>query len=155
MASDGSVTHWIHEIKEGDSVAAQQLWERYFGRLVQLARRELHGGNRRVADEEDVAVDVFEKFCRAAEAGRFSQIWRDRDALWRLLVRMTARQAIDQLRRESRARRGGGGVRGESALGAARLDDPNAIAQVIGDQPTPEFCATMTEQFHKLMENSR
>ena len=154
MSSDGSVTHWIHEIKEGDSMAAQQLWERYFGRLVRLARKELRGGNRRMADEEDVAVGVFEKFCRAAEEGRFPNL-ADRDALWRLLVRMTARQAIDQLRHGARARRGGGDVRGESALGgttAGRLDDPQAIAQAIGDEPTPEFCATMTEQFEKLME---
>jgi len=151
MPSDGSVSHWIHAVKEGDSEAAQQLWERYFGRLVRLARSELRHGNRRMADEEDVAVNVFDKFCRAAEDGRFPNL-ADRDGLWRLLVRMTARQAVDQLRHEARARRGGGDVRGESALGhGGQLDDPQAIAQIIGNVPTPEFCATMTEQFDKLM----
>ena len=70
MDSGGSVTHWIYGIKAGDPEAAQQLWERYFARLVRLANRELKGGNRRMADEEDVVVNVFEKFCRAAEQGR-------------------------------------------------------------------------------------
>jgi hypothetical protein len=38
MSSVGSVTHWIGLAKAGDSAAAQPLWERYFQRLVGLAR---------------------------------------------------------------------------------------------------------------------
>ncbi len=152
MNSSGSVTHWIHEIKSGNSDAAQQLWERYFARLVRLARGELAGSNRRVADEEDVALSVFDTFCRAAENGRFPNL-ADRDSLWRLLVRMAAHKAIDQQRHEVRQRRGGGNVRGESALGRpGELDDPPAIAQVLGDSPTPEFSAMMTEQVQLLMK---
>ena len=37
MASPGSVTHWIHQLKAGDAAAAQKLWESYFQRLVNLA----------------------------------------------------------------------------------------------------------------------
>ena len=37
----GSVTRWIGELKAGDVAAAQPLWERYFARLVQLARAKL------------------------------------------------------------------------------------------------------------------
>ena len=151
MVSDGSVTHWIHEIKAGNPDAAQALWERYFARLVRLARGELTGANRRMADEEDVAISVFRTFCQAAETGRFPNL-ADRDSLWRLLVKMAAHKAIDQRRHHARLRRGGGDVRGESALGRpGDLDDPQAIAQVIGDSPTPEFSAMMTEQVQKLM----
>ncbi len=89
MSSDGSVTHWIDEIKGGNRDAAQGLWERYFARLVRLARLQISEKNRRVSDEEDVALSVFETFCRAAEDGRFPNL-SDRDSLWRLLVRMTA-----------------------------------------------------------------
>ena len=35
----GSVTHWIHAIKNGESAAANALWERYFENLARLARR--------------------------------------------------------------------------------------------------------------------
>ena len=94
MEADGSVTHWIYELKAGREHAAQQLWERYYERLVRLVRVELRGANRRVSDEEDVAISVFDAFCRAAESGRFPNL-ADRDSLWRLLVRMAARKAID------------------------------------------------------------
>ena len=43
MASqaDGSVTRWIGDLKAGGDSAAQHLWERYFHRLVHLARARL------------------------------------------------------------------------------------------------------------------
>ncbi len=91
MTSDGSITHWIREIQEGNQQVAQELWERYFAKLVQLARMELRGAKRQMADEEDVAISVFDSFCRAAENGRFPDL-ADRDSLWRLLVRMTAQE---------------------------------------------------------------
>jgi DNA-directed RNA polymerase specialized sigma24 family protein len=111
----------------------------------------LRGANRRVSDEEDVAISVFDAFCRAAENGRFPHL-ADRDSLWRLLVRMAARKAIDLRRHHARKRRGGGELRGESALGpTGRLEDAQAIAEVVGDLPTPEFCAIMSEQVQNLM----
>lgn len=151
MRPDGSITHWIHEIKDGNRDAAQVLWERYFTRLVNLARKELAGGNRRVSDEEDLAVGVFECFCRAAKDGRFPDL-SDRDSLWRLLVKMTARRSIDQHRKHSRLRRGGGNVRGESVFHKDSGDDAMELAQVIGNEPTPEFVVTMSEEVGRLLE---
>ena len=147
MSSDGSVTHWISEIKDGNRAVAQALWERYFVKLVQLARIELHGAQRRAADEEDVAISVFESFCRAAENGRFPDL-ADRESLWRLLIRMTARKSIDQRRRESAQRRGGGQ---RTAYGDEPASD-DALALVIGDTPSPEFAAIVAEEFRNLLD---
>src|SRR5262245_61640964 len=47
MPSDGSVTRWLGALQAGDPAAAQQLWERYFQRLVALARAGLQGAPRR------------------------------------------------------------------------------------------------------------
>ena len=66
-----SVTQWIDRLKAGDPDAAQELWERYFRRLVGLARKKLRAAPRRAADEEDVALSAFDSFCRGAEQGRF------------------------------------------------------------------------------------
>jgi hypothetical protein len=51
MSSEGSVTQWLGLAQVGDPAAAQQLWQRYFRRLVGLARVKLRGSPRGVADE--------------------------------------------------------------------------------------------------------
>ncbi|MBI3468790.1 MAG: RNA polymerase subunit sigma-70 [Planctomycetes bacterium] len=152
MASDGSVTHWIHETQQGNPAAAQALWELYFAKLVRLARQKQSGAPRRVADEEEVALSAFKSFCLAAQKGRFPNL-ADRDSLWRLLIQMTARKAVDYRRREGRQCRGGGQVLGESALYASdsSCNEP-ALAEVIGDAPTPEFVAIMTELYQRMLE---
>lgn len=151
MNSDGSITHWIGEVKEGNHEAAQNLWERYFSKMVRVARSQLSTSNRRVVDEEDVALSVFDKFCRAAESGRFPNL-SDRDSFWRLLVKMTARKVVDQQRHQTRQRRGGGRVRGGSVFsGRERHDEQQVWAEVIGDSPSPEFVAMMSEQVERLL----
>src|SRR5438874_7802874 len=106
MTSEGSVTGWLGQLQGGDPAAAQRLWERYFQRLVGLARDRLRNAPRRAADEEDVALSAFDSFCRRAEQGRFPQLI-DRDGLWRLLVVMTARKAAHLKRDAARQKRGG------------------------------------------------
>jgi len=101
MSSSDSVSEWLLGVKRGESTAAQRLWERYFDRLVHLARKKLAGAKPRTADEEDIALSAFDSFCRAARKNRFTSL-KDRDGLWRLLIQMTAQKAVDQLRREAR-----------------------------------------------------
>ena len=149
MSAGGSVTHWFEQIREGDSMAARAIWERYYPELVRLAREKLRGTPRRVADEEDVATSAMKSFILAAQKGRFPDL-ADRHDLWRLLLQMTARKVVDLKRRETRQRRGGGRVRGESGFGDA--DDRAALAEVIGNAPTPEFAAMMTEQCQRRLE---
>lgn len=150
MRPDGSVTHWIHEVRDGKPEAAQRLWERYYQQLVALARTKLKKSQRRVRDEEDVASRVFEAFHRAISRGRYPQL-SDRDGLWRLLFKMTERAAIDQLRSQNRQRRGGGNVLGESALGGQESTGADPLAQVVGNEPTPEFLALVREQLANLL----
>src|SRR6516165_3804153 len=115
MASSHSVSHWIGQLRAGDQVAAQHLWEGYFRRLVGLARCKLQGLPRRAADEEDVALSAFASFCHGVECGRFPQL-ADRNDLWRLLVTITARKAI-HLARDERSQKRGGVVRDQAAQG--------------------------------------
>jgi DNA-directed RNA polymerase specialized sigma24 family protein len=153
MSSAGSVTHWIDQLKAGDTLAAQKLWECYFLRLVGLARKKLGGTPRRAADEEDVALSVFDSLCRGAEAGRFPQLL-DRDNLWQLLVAITAHKARDLARHEGRLKRGGGRVLDEAALpGPAGAEAEEAgLDQVLSREPTPEFALQMAEEFQRLLD---
>ncbi len=74
MTDSDRISHWIDQAKEGDSVAAHQLWHHYFDRLVRTVRQNLRGQNRGMSDEEDIVVSVFESFYRAAENGRFPEL---------------------------------------------------------------------------------
>jgi DNA-directed RNA polymerase specialized sigma24 family protein len=153
MASEaeGSVTRWIGDLKAGGEAAAQPLWERYFERLVRLARKQFRAGRRRdaVEDEEDAALNAFDSFCRGAAGGRFPQL-SDRDDLWRLLVVLTVRKALDQFQRQRAAKRGGGRLLGESVLIGGSAGGEAALDRLIGPDPTPEFAALVAEQYRRL-----
>jgi DNA-directed RNA polymerase specialized sigma24 family protein len=102
-----SVTYWIQALKTGDADAAEKLWGRYFERLINLARARLRGAVRAAADEEDAVLSAFQSFFQGAANGRYPRL-DDRDDLWRLLVVITERKALDQVGHERRAKRGGG-----------------------------------------------
>jgi DNA-directed RNA polymerase specialized sigma24 family protein len=145
MSADGSVTRWLGELQAGAPEAAQELWQRYFTQLVGLARFKLRGAPLRVADEEDVALSVFDSLCRGVEQGRFPRL-DGRDNLWRLLVVITARKASNLRRDENRQKRGGGAV-GEAAPNQNDLE----LEQVIGREPSPEFAAQVAEACQQLL----
>lgn len=138
MRPAGSVTLWIDELKAGNRAAAQELWNRYFHRLVGLARRKLHGAAS-LEGEEDVALSAFDTFYRAAEAGRFPQL-DDRDDLWRLLMTITARKALRSARDAGRLKRGGGRQRADDA----------AVEHLMSAEPTPEFALQVQDELQRL-----
>jgi DNA-directed RNA polymerase specialized sigma24 family protein len=147
-----SISQWILGAKQGDSQAIGRLWQCYFERLVRLARQRLTNSPRRVADEEDVALSAFVSFCGAAEAGRFPDL-ADRHDLWRLLIKLTAQKAVDQARRQGRAKRGGGRVQGESGFRQTNASGSDeGLAKVVGDTPTPEFAAMVAEECARLLD---
>lgn len=150
MSSPGSVTYWINELKAGERAATQPLWENYFRLMVGRARTKLAGVPRRAADEEDVALSAFESFCRAAEDGRFPKL-EDRHDLWQLLVLITDRKAGALARFERRQKRGGGKVLDEAALQTGAAEDA-PLAQIISQEPSPEFAAQVAEECRRLLD---
>ena len=123
---DDPVTVWIAQLQGGDPAAARPLWDRYFHRLVGLARKRLKDAPRRAADEEDVALSAFDSFCRNAEAGRFPDL-ADRDGLWRVLATFTLRKAAHYLRDAARLKRCGG------------AGSSGAIEEVLSREPSPSW----------------
>ena len=135
MAPNGSVTLWLDQVKEGERAGVHQLLERYFQRLVHLARSRLRGRPGLIGYDEDVALSAFKSLCLGAEQGRFPQL-ADRDDLWRLLALLTIRKAID-VQRRSRARE----TTGEPDLG-----------QLLSDEPPPELAAELAEEYQRLLD---
>lgn len=148
MSSEGSVTRWLGQLQAGEPAAAQELWQRYFQRLVGMARKKLRGSPRRFADEEDVALSAFDSFCRQAEQGRVPQL-HDRDSLWRLLVLLTTRKAAHQRRDQGRQKRGGGVTIHSETCGLS--EDGAILEQIVSREPTPEFAAQFAEECQRLL----
>ena len=147
MSSSSSVSAWIARAKTGDRDAAQKLWERYFKRLVGLARAKLPLGRRKYGEDEAVAISAMKSFLQRAENGRFPNL-HSRDNLWALLATITVRKAGKVVRRKAITEVG------ESALGAKNDDSHrrNVWEQVLGREPTPEFAAEMAEQCRRLLD---
>ena len=145
----GSVTRCLLDLQAGNQVAARFLWDRYFERLVRLARARIRSSPRRSAeaDEEDVALERLDSFCAGTADGRFSDL-AGRDDLWRLLVVITARKAAAQLRWQSRRKRGGDRVFNESDLTASgRSEDVDVLDRIVGSETPPEFAAMVAEGY--------
>jgi RNA polymerase sigma factor (sigma-70 family) len=134
MPVSDSVTLWISQVKSGERAGVRLLLERYFQRLVQLARSRLQGQPALAGYDEDVALSAFNSLCLGAERGRFPDL-DDRDDLWRLLAVLTIRKAIDVQRRH-RPRETSG--------------DPD-LEQFLSDGPPPELVAEMAEDYQRLL----
>lgn len=155
MESEGSVSILISHLKAGGQhgeEAAQELWERYHSALLALALQHLRNGPRRVADEEDVVLVAFDRFFRAVAEKRLTRL-SDRDDLWRLLLTLVERTASNQRRDAKRQKRGGGAVRGESALDCPQggSGEGRGLEQVPDPRPTPEFAALVADSLDGLL----
>jgi DNA-directed RNA polymerase specialized sigma24 family protein len=143
----GSVTLWLGDLKRGGDAAAQHLWERYFLRLVGLAREHLRGTPRGMADEEDAASKAIKSFFSGVARGRFPQL-NDRNDLWRILVVLTVRKALEQRRDLTRQKRGG-----KAPAGTRRGLVPGVeLDQLADSEPDPAVAAMLADECRWRLE---
>ena len=151
MSAEGSVSRWLQGLRIGDHADIERLWDRYFHRLVALRVARLARSDRRERDEEDVALSAFQSFCDRAGRGQFPRL-DDREDLWRLLATITARKAIRAIEHQTRQKRGGGKVLGESAfMREGQIDE--GMAQFLSREPTPEAAAQFAEAVERLLDD--
>jgi DNA-directed RNA polymerase specialized sigma24 family protein len=154
MDNEHSVTYFIANLKEGkqESVAQQEIWNRYFARLVALARAKLGNAPRGMVDEEDVALSALNSFFNDVAKGKFPKL-TDRVSLWPLLATITARKALNQRRRAFAKKIGAGKVRGESAFMNGDLGDLKGIDNTIEGEVTAEFADELILASNELIES--
>lgn len=146
------LTALIQALGDADEAAAQEIWERYYEKLVSLARHNMHALQNREADEEDVALSAMNSFFRGAASGRFPRL-NDRHDLWKCLLTCTLRKVSKQRKRQSAAKRGGGQVRGESVFGANPDGEPEfGFANfAVGKEPTADFAAEVSDTLDEML----
>jgi DNA-directed RNA polymerase specialized sigma24 family protein len=141
-----SVTAWIDQLSDGNTQAAEQLWQHISIRLQDFARHKLDEKTRRRYDEHDAANSAFHSLCRGLADGRIEA--DNRDVLWGLLAVITSRKISSQRRYFNRKKRGGGAVRGES--GFAEFGDAG-INAIDGKQKPPDVLAEVSESCSRLL----
>ncbi|VTR93344.1 rna polymerase sigma-70 ecf-like protein : DNA-directed RNA polymerase specialized sigma subunit, sigma24 OS=Singulisphaera acidiphila (strain ATCC BAA-1392 / DSM 18658 / VKM B-2454 / MOB10) GN=Sinac_4904 PE=4 SV=1: Sigma70_ECF [Gemmata massiliana] len=149
LVPEGSITIWLEQLKGGDPSAVEPLWNRYFTKLVTLARNQLRSAPRAAADEEDVALSAFDSFCHRVAENRFPRL-EDRDDLWQVLFVITTRKATGLVRREMRQKRGCGRVVHASAAGSP-TQAYDALNSAVAPEPSPEFTAAIAEECELLL----
>jgi DNA-directed RNA polymerase specialized sigma24 family protein len=153
MATSNDVTDLYDRLCAGDARAAYAVWDGFYERLVRVARRKLVGVPRRAFDEEDVALSALRSFLEGAKNGRFYR-WQSGKELWQLLLTVTARKAFAYRQRETREKRGGGRVRGDSVFG---YDDSHAMSrslsrEVLATEPSPDQLEVLMEEAEELLD---
>ncbi len=138
-----SINVWFEQLRQGDPEAAAKLWTRFFTRLVHLARTEMRTANRRVADEEDIAIGVMAALCRCADVCQLPSV-DDRESLWRMLLTWTRHDIADHVRADRRLKRGGGRLRGDSVFENGWDIDDNSLAD-------PALLMELNEQYLTLL----
>lgn len=137
--SQGSVTIWLDALKHGHETAAQELWNRYFLQLVEVARRRTQS----VApdrDEEDIALSALKSVMLGVRDNRFPEL-TDRTGLWPLLVTITARKAANELERRLAKKRN------------RALERPLVDAEwIAGKGPSPDFALRLADEINALVE---
>jgi DNA-directed RNA polymerase specialized sigma24 family protein len=151
MTHSNSVSHWVEGVKAGQEDEIQRLWDRYFQHLVRLAGTRLPGHSRRVMDEEDVALSAFHAFCDRAKAGQFPEV-ANRDDLWRVLYAITVRKAVSAVRHQTRQKRGGGRLLGESGIGGSGQGCEDGLARFLNREPTPDDAAEFSDQLDAMFQ---
>ena len=148
--SDSSVTRWLQRLEDGDSVAAERLWQLFFERLVQLAHGRLQVRHRKAIDAEDIALSAFHSFCVGVEKKKFPAL-SNRDSLWRLLVSITIHKLLHAVRDQNRIKRGGL-LRELQGLDSSS-SGWDVLNQVVSHEPSPELAVEVAEQYEILIRS--
>jgi RNA polymerase sigma-70 factor (ECF subfamily) len=129
----------------GDAAAVQQVFHRYAGRLIGLARDHLGKVVRPKVDAEDVVQSAFKSFFLRHADGEFElENW---ESLWGLLVVITLRKCGREVRRFR------GPCRDARKELPARASEDSADTgwEIIAREPTPLEAVTLAETVENLM----
>lgn len=143
-----SISDWLCSLKDGDATAAQQLWDRYFSKLIANAGQRINAYNcpEGTVVAEDVAASVFESLWKGANAGRFRNV-TDRDELWWLLQAMTKRKVISHIRHAMAQIRNPG----HAPATISHSEPRNAYQELMSDEPNGDYVVMMQDRFSYLL----
>jgi RNA polymerase sigma-70 factor (ECF subfamily) len=145
MSTDESFAALMQRLRAGEEAAAAQLFQRFAGRLIALARSRLDKQMRQKLDPEDVLQSVFKSFFSRQREGDWDLAnW---DSLWSLLAQMTIRKCGRRAVYYHGQRRD---VRREAA---PRTDEREStfFREALNREPSPDEGAMLAETVEQLL----
>lgn len=143
----------LHALRDGNQDALDILWERYFPRLVRLARSTLYHLPHRTEDADDAAQSAFISFWNKAERDGLATLI-DRNSLWSLLATITVRKARRVIRHENTQKRGAGQIVREIDL-VGTYGRRGLLDQVLTAVPAQDFDIECEERLNGLSDDLR
>ncbi|WP_246109850.1 ECF-type sigma factor [Roseimaritima multifibrata] len=148
--SSESFAKMIDAVRTGDQQATAELWHLYYQRLVRVAASRLPASLRRSSDEEDVALSAFHSFIAGIQEDKFPDL-SGPENLWGLLITLTGRKAHAHFRHQTRQKRGGGQVRGESVFVDANDIRGAGLGGIASEDETADLQAELAEECDSLL----
>lgn len=145
MGASDSFDNLMGRLHARDQRAAAEVFGRYAGRLIALARTRLDARLRSKVDPEDVLQSVFRSFFRRQAAGQFEL--EDWDDLWSLLVRIT-------LRKSGRTAAAFHAERRDIRKELSRIEAPDDSCcpyEALARDPGPDEVVAVTDMVENLM----
>lgn len=146
MEPHDSFTDLAARLRAGDQAAASEVFRRFAGRLIGLARSELDARLRRKVDPEDIVQSVYRSFFTRYGAGQFDlSNW---DSLWGLLAVITVRKCLSRTEYYLAQRRT---VAGEAEMARHDPDAASGLSDAVDREPTPLEAAVLTETIEQML----
>ena len=122
---------------------ARQIVERYFDRLLVLARRRISQRLAGRVDPDDVLQSVFRTFFRRVKEGQF--VFAEEDDLCKLLMRITLHKTLRQVAFHKAAKRDPGreAVQGD--------DHRETLLGLLDREPSPEATVAFLDQLEHFL----
>ena len=147
MADDDTFSRLMARLRSGEDAAAREVFERFAGRLVAMARGRFNRLLARKVDPEDVVQSAFKSFFVRLPAGKLDVGgW---DGLWNLLALITLRKCADRAEYFLAERRDAA----REATGPAGGDGPGAWRLALDREPRPEEAAILAETVEHLFRD--
>ena len=139
LADEVTLDLIAHFRAERSAAAADELFRRYSERVLRFLRPRLSEKLASRLEPDDVAQSVFNSFFRGVAEGGF--MFRQREDVWRLLVKIAIHKLRNQCRRHGTAGR------------AVSREAGDPLIFAVSREPTPDEAAAVGDELEACLRN--